>query len=295
MKRVLLVGAGGGLGRECEAALLKAEFAVAAAPHSICDISDEADVRSLFEGTAPDIVVNAAAYTDVDKAEDERDQAFAVNATGAGNLASECAARSIALIHVSTDYVFSNPLHAPHTEAEIPHAGCAYGQSKLEGERLVARSGCRHFIIRTCGLFCRFRPGFPGAILRKLRQGGEIRVIADHRICPTPSRALAGAIAQIARSELSGAQMPIGAYHYAGAPGTTWFDFANEIASRARALGLYEGGAAIVPAAAEEIPSKASRPEDSRVSCARMLKVFGIGQPSWKDYIDETLQGASLS
>ena len=294
MKRVLLMGSGGGLGRECEQALLSSGFSVACAPHEICDISDSADVKSLFEGTAPDIAVNAAAYTDVDGAEDERDKAFAVNAAGAGNIASECAARSIALIHISTDYVFSSPRNAPHNEAEIPHALCAYGESKLEGERLVASSGCRHFIIRTCGLFCRYRPGFPGAILRKLRQGGVVPVVADHRICPTPSRALAQAIAVIARAELSGAEKPDGAYHFAGAPDTTWYDFALEVASRARALGLCDGNVEIRPAVAADFPQKAVRPEDSRLSCARIQKVFGICQPSWKDYIDETLQGTSL-
>lgn len=294
MRRVLLLGSGGGLGRECEQALLSSGFSVACAPHDICDISDSDDVRSLFEGAAPDIAVNAAAYTDVDGAEDERGKAFAVNAEGAGNIASECAARSIALIHISTDYVFSSPRGAPHSEAEVPHAGCAYGESKLEGERLVSRSGCRHFIIRTCGLFGRHRPGFPGAILRRLRQGGAVPVVADHRICPTPSRALAQAVAVIVKAELSGAEKPGGAYHFAGAPGTTWYDFALEVASRARALGLFDGGAEIRPAAASEFPQKAARPEDSRLSCARIQKVFGISQPSWKDYIDETLQGTSL-
>jgi dTDP-4-dehydrorhamnose reductase len=289
MKRVLLLGSGGGLGRECEKALLSAGLSVACAPHSICDISDMDDVKSLFEGTSPDLAVNAAAYTNVDGAEDHRNDAFAVNAKGAGNIASECADRGIALIHISTDYVFASPLHAPHDEAEIPRAGCAYGESKLEGERLIARSGCRHFTIRTCGLFGSFRPGFPGAILRKLRQGGEVPVVAS-RICPTPSRALAEAVARIAASELSGKQAPDGNYHFAGAPDTTWYEFALAVAERARALGLCGDGASVRPADPSEIGRRAARPEDSRLSCARIQKVFGISQPSWKDYIDETLQ-----
>lgn len=289
MATVCLLGYGG-LGHECEKALLEKGFKVATAGHDIFDISDTDDVKSLLDGIAPDLVVNTAAFTAVDKAEDEKERAFAVNAQGAGYVANWCSDHEIPLIHISTDYVFSTPSYAPHAETEVPRALCVYGESKLEGERLVTRSGCRGYIIRTSALFGRYNPGFAGQILNKLKQGGALRVVSDTRICPTPAHALADAVALIAKRELSENKPCCGIYHFAGAPDTTWFDFAQRISWRALALGLIEKEPVLMAISSDEYGSKAQRPLDSRLSCARIEKVFGISAPSWEDYIDETLQ-----
>ncbi|MDY6321564.1 MAG: dTDP-4-dehydrorhamnose reductase [Succinivibrio sp.] len=292
MRRILLTGAKGQLGRECDEALLRAGFAVIAADHQSLDITSLQAVESAFEAAKPDAVINCAAYTKVDLAEDEEEKALAANAAGPGNLAECCARAGVPLLHVSTDYVFDSPLNAPHKEDEPPRAGCAYGRTKLEGERLIAaKADCHYLIVRAGGLFGRYGNNFPKVMLRHALKDPQLRVVGDQRLTPAPARALAEALVRMLQSSLTEQFDGWGIYHFPGLPSVSWYDFACAVLACARKCGLLGRDVPVSKITSAEYPVKAKRPSDSRLASEKIQKVFGISLPDWHDYLEETLRG----
>ncbi|MCR5085082.1 MAG: dTDP-4-dehydrorhamnose reductase [Succinivibrionaceae bacterium] len=288
--RVLLVGGTGLLGRELAGCLPGLGAELLAPSHQELDITG-AGAREAILALRPEAVVNAAAYTAVDQAESDREAAFALNATAPGLLAQCAAELGVPLVHVSTDYVLGMPTGSPHVEDEEPHAVGVYAESKLEGERLVAASGCQYLIVRTAWVFGRYGKCFPKSILRAARSRPVLRVVSDQVGCPTPARALAQGIgAMLARAIPD--RGACGIYHFAGRDAMSWADFAELITRQAKGFGLLRTVPRVERISSQEFAAAAPRPADSRLSCLKAERDFGLSMPHATDFLRETLEAA---
>jgi len=249
------------------------------AGRSELDIRDAASVARQAAAARPDVVVNAAAYTAVDKAESEPEAALAVNGQGAANLAGAAAAIGVPLIHLSTDYIFDGTKTEPYVETDAAHPQGAYGRSKLAGERAVAAATPRHVILRTAWLYGPFGVNFVKTMLRLAAEGKEPRVVDDQHGNPTYTPDLAAAILAVARCIAVGSPRPdlFGVFHLVGPEATTWYGFACEIMAASRAAG---GPAArVTPIPTSGYPTAAKRPANSRLATAKIEAVYGLRLP----------------
>ena len=228
---ILVTGAGGQLGREL-AQRLSATEAVCL-PRAELDLTDAAHLRATLARLRPQVVINAAAYTAVDRAETERDLAFALNAEAPAALARACADEGAALIHVSTDYVFDGQSRRPWREDDPTGPINVYGASKLAGEQAIGHALPRHIIVRTAWVFGAHGPNFVRTVLRLARERGALRIVADQTGSPTWAGHLAEALIHLARRIASGETLAWGVYHYAGAPAASWHAFAEAIVHEA--------------------------------------------------------------
>ncbi|HSD87825.1 MAG TPA: dTDP-4-dehydrorhamnose reductase [Kofleriaceae bacterium] len=269
---ILVTGGKGQLGRAVARRGAAGGHTVRALDVDELDICDEAQIVRALDPT-PDLVINAAAYTAVDKAETERDRAFAINATGAGLLARACAARRVRLLHVSTDYVFDGQATRPYREDDPIAPQSVYGASKAEGERLVRDAG--GVIVRTSWLFEQKGPSFVHTMLRLAKERPLLRVVADQRGCPTWADDLADGLIALTRTQPRDA-----IYHYCNAEPTTWHGFAQVIVELARAHTQLacERVEAITTA---DYPLPAKRPAYSILDTSR-IAALGIVPPSWR-------------
>lgn len=237
------------------------------------DITDRASVRRAVSSDV-DVIINCAAYTDVNAAEDDPEGAMAVNATAAGFLADAARDAGAVLFHISTDYVFDGRSAIPYVEEDQAAPLNVYGRTKLEGERAVAASGCRYIILRTSWLYSRSGRNFYTAIAGKTASSPCIKVVVDQIGTPTYAGDLANAIMHIIDNGLLG---HTGIYHYAGQGLCSRYEFAKEICE---SLGHT---CAVEPCRTEDWPSKAERPHYSVLDCSRFKSVFGLDIPHWKD------------
>jgi dTDP-4-dehydrorhamnose reductase len=221
--RILVTGAGGMLGRDVVAAAREHGHEVAAAARADLDVTDAGAVREALAGARPAVVVNCAAWTDVDGAESEPGAAAAVNATGAGNVAAGAAAAGARVLHVSTDYVFDGAASRPYVESDPVGPRSVYGHTKLAGERAVAAADPRHQIVRTSWLFGLGGPNFVATMLRLAGVRDEVAVVTDQVGCPTWTGHLAEGLVRLAGSE------DPGIHHLAGSGHCSWHAFAREI------------------------------------------------------------------
>jgi dTDP-4-dehydrorhamnose reductase len=272
--RILLTGARGQVG---------AALARTLAPLGELEAHDRASLDLLhpssFEAAVararPDIVVNAAAYTAVDRAEREPELAFKVNAEAAGALAQAAKSVGALLVHFSTDYVFDGEKTQPYVETDAPNPLGVYGHSKLEGERAIAASGCRHFIFRTSWVYSRAGRNFANAILAAAMSKPELRVVNDQRGAPTSAAAIAGAVASVLASS-GWRNKPDGIYHLTAVGETTWFGFALEI------LKGVASDVRLVPVTTAEYGAAAPRPRNSLLDNAKLRETFGIALEDWR-------------
>jgi dTDP-4-dehydrorhamnose reductase len=268
-------GAGGQVGRELAEAARSQGLAVRAFARAEVDITDAAAVAEAVRGA--DFVANCAAYTAVDKAEAERDQAFAVNATAPGIIARACAEAGAALLHISTDYVFRGDGDRPWREDDPIAPLSVYGESKAAGEAAVRAALPRHVILRTAWVFAAHGHNFVRTMLRLGAERPELRIVADQRGGPTPAAAIASAILAIRAQALAPGFDSWGTFHFAGAPATTWHDFAAAIfATTGRP------GPVLHAIATADYPTPARRPSNSVLDCGKIGRVFGLGQPDWR-------------
>ena len=268
--RILLTGAEGQLGRQLRRHGVHHE--IAARSHRDLDITDIGSVRAVVSSVRPDIVINAAAYNDVDKAETDRDTAFAVNAAGPGNLAAASVEHGAALLHVSTDYVFGGGKGAPYDEDDAPDPQSVYAKSKLAGEDAVRATTPRHYVVRTAWVYEPSGKNFPNTLLALARTRKELRVVSDVKGSPTSASHLAMAILRLIES---------GAYgtcHLAGAGEASWFDLAAELF---HALG---SDVRLIPVPSSEFPRPAPRP---RYSVLRTIRQPRILLPPWQEGLAE--------
>jgi dTDP-4-dehydrorhamnose reductase len=275
VRRVLVTGAGGMLGAEV-VRTLSGTADVTAVDVGDFDITDEAATRTAVRAAAPDVVVNCAAYTDVDGAERERDKAFAVNARGAGNVARAAAAAGACLLHVSTDYVFDGSKGRPYVESDEPRPLGAYGESKLAGEREVMAAGGTPLIARTAWLYGRHGRNFVESILDLAARGGPLRVVDDQVGPPTSARDLSVIIAELIPTGATGV------VHATNSGSCSWYRFACEILEVAGIRGVE-----ILPIRSEEFPRPAARPAYSVLALDRLVSLIGWLPRPWEEALRE--------
>jgi len=286
--RFLLLGGTGQVGEEFRALRLPIDVEVVAPSRGELDLEDPQAISRLIAANPWRAVINAAAYTDVDRAESDEPVAFAVNAEAPTRLATETGRCGIPLIHISTDYVFDGRKGAPYVEEDAVAPLNAYGRSKMAGEFGVRAANPRHVIVRTSWVYSPYRKNFVRAILRLADERDCLTVVSDQRGCPTAAADFAQACLDITvrcASEPKGA--PYGVYHFAGAGDATWFDFANAVIDmstdqRARSP-------RIMPIRTSEYPTAAIRPADTRLDCTAVVRAFGIQLRSWRQALAETL------
>jgi dTDP-4-dehydrorhamnose reductase len=284
--RVLITGSGGQVGRE----LLRAapsDADVRALSRSELDISDEAAVRAMVKEYAPTVIINAAAYTAVDRAETERELAWQVNAIAPRMLAESAASLGhCRLIHISSDYVFSGESPRPFNTDDEPAPINEYGRSKLGGERAVHEAlGAAAVIVRSSWVYSAHDRNFLHTMLRLMRQGRAVRVVADQIGSPTSAASLARALwAFAARPGLSGL------HHWTDAGVASWYDFAVAIADQAASAGLLPDGIEVTPIGTADYPLPARRPACSLLDKRGTIAALGTGPEHWARSLRATLQ-----
>ncbi len=282
--KILLLGKNGQVGHElCRT--LPALGSMVALDYPEIDFERTADLAALVDREAPDVVVNAAAYTAVDRAEAEPDRARMVNADAVAALAAAVARRGALLVHYSTDYVFDGTKTGPYVETDAPAPLGVYGATKLAGERAAAAAG-RHYVLRTSWVYGVHGANFVRTILRLARERDELRVVDDQTGAPTAAALLADMTARlIDRATRTGAAPETGIYHAVPGGHTTWHGFARFILERARDRGL---PLRVQPEAVEAIPSSAyptpaRRPHNSRLDTGKLTAALGVALPAWQD------------
>ena len=241
------------------------------------DLLDPSTVRRTIAATKPDIVVSAAAYTAVDRAEDERDLAYRTNVVGAASVAEAAAQLRVPIIHVSTDYVFSGDAPAPYLEDDEAEPGTVYGYTKLRGEHAVASANPRHVILRTSWVCSPFGTNFVRTMLRLATERRTINVVADQWGNPTSALDLARAIVHVATHP---SRDSYGVFHLTGTGETNWSGFARHIFQVSAAAG--GPTAEVLDIASTDYRTKAKRPKNSRLSCDKFERTFGWRAPAWQ-------------
>lgn len=285
---MLVFGAGGQVGRALLAHAAGDGWQATGLDRAALDIARSADVARAIAEARPSVVVNAAAYTAVDAAESDRDTAFAVNADAPGVIAATCARAGIALIHVSTDYVFDGRKETPYAEDDAIAPLGVYGKSKAAGERAVRDVTARHVILRTAAVFDGQGRNFVRTMLRLAAERPALRVVADQRTCPTAAADIAAAIAVIGRrlADAPSAES-FGTFHFCGAPATTWHGFAKAIVDAAARRGWPRPAVEAITTA--DYPTPAQRPARSMLDCGKIARVYGIAQPDWRRALEDAV------
>jgi dTDP-4-dehydrorhamnose reductase len=289
--KLLLLGANGQVGWELQRALAPlGELTALRRGDRGGDLRDTAALTARMREVRPDVIVNAAAYTAVDKAESERDAAFAINAAAPGLLAREAQDLDALLVHYSTDYVFDGTGSAPWREDSPTGPINAYGESKLAGETAIRASGCRHLILRTSWVFAARGQNFARTMLRLAQEREELTVIDDQHGAPTGAELLADASAHAIRTVVD-EPSKAGTYHVASAGETTWHGYAQHVVATARKAGL---PVRITPEGVRAVPSSAyvtaaRRPYNSRLDSSRFETAFGLHMPDWRCGVDRML------
>jgi len=278
--RILLTGRKGQVGWELARALAPLGEVVAFDREGL-DLSAPDQIVSVVRAVRPDVIVNAAAYTAVDRAESEPGAALAINAVAAGVLAEEAKRAGALLVHYSTDYVFDGAKDAPYVEEDTPNPLNAYGRSKLAGEHAIHAVGAPHLILRTSWVYAARGKNFFMTILRLLREKGALRIVSDQIGAPTWAGALADATAELLRRhDPSALARMSGTYHATAGGSTSWHGFATEIARLEQAV--LPRMPSITPIPSSEYPLPAARPKNSRLSGEKLLRCFGVKLPPWE-------------
>jgi dTDP-4-dehydrorhamnose reductase len=287
MARILLTGITGQVGQELQQTLASLGEVVSVGRDRV-DFSQPEAVQQLMETVKPTSVVNAAAYTAVDKAESEPDLAQLVNAASPGVLAKAASRINAGLIHISTDYVFDGTQSSPYLETDATNPLGVYGATKLAGEAAVRAECDRHFIIRTAWVYgAKGKGNFVKTMLRLGAEREELRVVTDQIGAPTWSKDLAGAIAQLI-PQLSADTT--GTYHYTNSGVCSWYDFAIAIFEEAQQLGFPLKIQRVIPITTPEYPTPAKRPAFSVLSLKKISTLLGTHPPYWRQSLRSMLQ-----
>jgi dTDP-4-dehydrorhamnose reductase len=282
--KILLLGKNGQVGWELQRALAPLGELVALGRQgkdSMCgDLSRPDDLARTVRALTPDIIVNAAAYTAVDKAEGDADQARRINAEAVGALAAEAARLDALLVHYSTDYVFDGSGATPWREEDAPAPLSVYGRTKLEGEQSIVASGCRHLIFRTSWVYAARGHNFARTMLRLAAERERLTVIDDQHSAPTGAELIADVTAHAIRATMPRPELG-GLYHLAASGETTWHGYATYVIEQARALGRSLAVQEIAPIPTSAYPTPATRPLNSRLDTSRLTAAFDLTMPHW--------------
>ncbi len=286
MTGILLLGAAGQVGREITALAAARGVELAGLDHTALDICDPVAVARALEGHRPEVVINAAAFTGVDKAESEPATAARVNAFAPGLIAERCARYRIPMVHISTDYVFSGAKPTAYVEGDPVEPLGVYGRTKAAGEAAVRAAWDQHVILRTSWVFGAHGHNFLKTVLRLAGERERLTIVADQKGSPTATRDLAEALLKVAEAAARG-DARFGTYHFAGRGTTTWHGFASEIVRRAaRHTGRTPQVAAITTA---DYPTPARRPMNSELASHLFERTFGYAAAPWQERVAEVV------
>jgi len=280
MKNILVTGANGQLGR-CiqDASKHEEQLSFIFATKEALDIADKRSVASYFSNKNFDYCINTAAYTNVEQAEKDAENAFRINAEGTKNLAEVCAANTTTLIHISTDYVFDGEKQTPYMETDATNPINVYGASKLKGEHFIQEKCPQHYILRTSWLYSQYGHNFLNTILKHGKAGTPLSITTEQTGTPTNANDLASFMVEIMNKETK----RYGLYHFSNAGKATWYDFASEI------LTQYSQLTTTNLVKTEHYPTFAKRPKNSVLDTGKVTKVFGIQNKDWKERLQSVM------
>lgn len=281
--RVLIFGKNGQVGRELARARWPADIELIELGRAECDLRDPAVIRQAISNMRPRFVVNAAAYTAVDRAESEPAEAGKVNAGAPAAMAEACEDVGASLVQLSTDYVFDGLKASPYVEDDPIAPLSVYGRTKAEGEMAIRQRLERHVILRTSWVFAAHGTNFVRTMLRLSNERRELKIVCDQHGAPTAARDIAGAIVAIAGAASRGPSV-LGTFHFTSDEPTTWYDFARAI------FDLAGRDTNLVPIAATDYKTAARRPSNSVLDCGRLARAYDIAQPSWRDALATVLK-----
>ncbi|VXB84082.1 dTDP-4-dehydrorhamnose reductase subunit, NAD(P)-binding, of dTDP-L-rhamnose synthase [Pseudomonas sp. 8AS] len=287
--RVLITGAHGQVGHELMRCA-PAGFELVGLGSAELDIANAGQVAEVVARVQPQLIINAAAYTAVDKAESDAARAFAVNRDGVAHLACAAERLAIPLLHISTDYVFAGDAAKPYRESDPTGPTGVYGASKLAGEQALAEQCSRYLILRTSWVFGAHGNNFAKTMLRLGRERDSLAVVADQHGGPTAALAIAKMLWRLAERYRSNGTLPWGVYHYSGAPACSWHEFAEAIFQQALEQGLLPRVPSMQGITTADYPTPARRPAWSVLDGSRLLNTFGIEQPDWRADLREVLR-----
>jgi dTDP-4-dehydrorhamnose reductase len=275
--KIILFGKNGQVGSEIVALFKSQKIELYAFDSKAGDITDSKKISEIISSHHDaDFVINAAAYTAVDKAEDEPEKAYAVNRDGVENLACACKENDIPLFHLSTDYVFDGEAKQPYSENDLPNPIGVYAKSKYAGEEILKNTWGKNIILRVSWVFGENGNNFVKTMLRLAKEKKSLNIVNDQFGCPTAAKDIARVILEIIKQN----KQSCGIYHYCGKPQTTWYQFAKKIMECAGIKNIK-----INPITTEQFPTKAVRPKYSVLSVEKIGKEFNIQQQDWESYL----------
>ncbi|MFO1391226.1 MAG: dTDP-4-dehydrorhamnose reductase [Agitococcus sp.] len=291
MARILLTGVSGQVGHELLNMLAPLAEVIAVTRQDM-DLSNQASILQILEKYQPTIIVNPAAYTAVDKAESEQEQAYLINRDAPKTMAEWAAEHNALLVHYSTDYVFDGTKEGSYVEEDIPNPQSVYGKSKLLGEQAIQQSGAKHLIFRTSWVFGVHGNNFIKTIIRLAKEKESLNVVADQHGAPTSAHLIAQVTTQVLVQYLQDAQFKAyGIYHLTSNGQTTWHEYAQFIVQQVQQkqmVNLTVAKVCAIPSLAYPTPAK--RPLNSRLSCQKLQQQFMIQLASWQDDVKDVLQ-----
>jgi dTDP-4-dehydrorhamnose reductase len=288
MKKVLVVGSRGQVGSSLREIAGSFGFEACGLDYPQVDITQINSIRQAFEETSFDLLINAAAYTAVDKAEEDETQAYAVNDTGTRNLGLVCKEQGIPCFHISTDYVFDGSAEL-YSEGEQTAPLSVYGHSKLAGELSLQEVCPENVILRSCWIYSEFGNNFLKTMLRLAQTRDELGVVADQFGGPTSARHVAEALLKLAQLHFSGKNI-FGLYHFSGMPHTNWYDFAETIFKESLNLGLIKKKPKLNALTTEQYPTPAVRPANSKLDVSKISAVIDDVNSDWHSEIKRILR-----
>jgi dTDP-4-dehydrorhamnose reductase len=288
MKRILLLGATGQVGQALTAEILPPDWILTGYGSAECDITQAKSTHKALLDIKPDLVINAAAMTNVDQCEKERDKAEAINFHGPANLAAQCSVHDIPLIHLSTDFVFDGrDIDRPYTTEDQMSPLSVYADTKMMGELAVQQGLAWHVVLRVSSVFSEFGQNILTRNLANLAKNDEMKIVSDQKSCPTYAPDLAKILITLTTAILRGHHSGFGLFHYCGEPAATRFEFAQTL------MEAYAPHTTkrprLLPALTSDFPGFAERPAYSVLDCSKIRDVYGIEQKPWKDGVNEAI------
>lgn len=281
--KILVTGANGQVGHCLQQQLREQSFDFIALTRHELDISDTDAVHTCIATIKPNVVINAAAYTAVDKAEQEQELAYAINRDGAANLARAAKTIGAAILHISTDYVFAGDAHSSYRETDATTPQSVYGTSKLAGEQAVIAANDKHIILRTAWVFGEHGNNFVKTMIRLGSTRDTLGIVADQEGGPTYAGDIAKTLIHIIKHYAAGNKTEWGIYHYSGAPHVSWFGFAQQIFAQVEKAAIYNKSIPLVKAiTTADYPTPAKRPANSKLDCSKIETSFGITPCDWQ-------------
>jgi len=290
--KVLITGADGQLGKSLQLTANNSDHQITALNRTQFDLTNSPQMRAVLQKTTPEIVINTAAWTNVDGAESNEKSAFAINEKGAGDLAELCAQQNIILIHISTDYVYDGTSKTLWNESDNTKPNSVYGRSKLSGEKAIRDSSVRHLILRTSWIYSAFGTNFLKTMLRLASERDEVSVVCDQVGCPTYAPHLATGIMQIVQAISKSPQQEYReTFCLSGSGQISWAGFAQEIFHQSSKC--KKPFAKVISIPSSDYPTTAARPQNSVLDCSLVVKKFGVTLPHYRQGIADCLQGIS--